>query len=188
MKKVFSIYYVVGGILVIFLGTLLLSGCCDLFGIDCDDEEPNPFEDPSVCTSPHGGVPDDCRAYSPDGLYFAQELHGYSQAALGIFDTTTEELVKIMFTPEGYGSDLKGSAWAHDSQKVASMYHKGIDANYVVVFNLADESIIKIFRFSGYYHFMAFGITDQAILLSADGTPSGIELICYLYNDECQPY
>lgn len=181
--------------------SLTLSGCCQLLNMDCKEEEeedtptptpvptptpPNPFDSPAVCDSPYGSVPRDCRAYSPNGLYYAQEIWGEHHPTVGVYDITTGDVVRLLVVLEGYGNDLKGSAWSPDSSRVATMYHSGGN-NGVWVFDVASATVIKHFEDAS--HFMAFYFLNDVIVLGCcSDSASCIYMICHLEKDQCEQF
>ena len=117
--------------------------------------------------SPHGSVPMEAGADSPDGQYVARQIEPALSGQVGIFDRADAPLNRI---DESHGSanDLKGLAWSPDSTRVAIMFHGGNNRGVWVREALTGDLVARV-QPTLEVHYMVFDETGASLLFSADG-------------------
>jgi hypothetical protein len=137
--------------------------------------------------SPNGNVPFGSRAYSPDGLRYAQEVAPQYQGNIGVFSRSNNTLfIQFKVLPPNITNALKGIAWSPDSQYLAIMYHgtEPVSKPGIYLYSAIDGQEIRFIGSAdgprGPFHYMVFNRKGDLILLSYDGKlveisyPSGL--------------
>lgn len=130
----------------------------------------NPFRGRNdALFSPNGTVPFGAAAYSPDGLLYASEIAPPGSGMIAIFDSDTQEQITTIDESHGSASnDLKSLAWSPDSQKLAIMYHGGLNNGiWIRDAHTANLLVDAVPAFT--YHYMVFSADGTSLLLSDDG-------------------
>lgn len=149
------------------------------------------FDDRTAINSPHGSVPLDARAYSPNGKYYCQQMPSGDGGPIGVYSCQTNSLVKVVKTlpPESYNA-LKGLCWSRDSQHIAVMYHAGMRPD-INLYSIETGELVRFIgagavpygQYSAYLHWMVFSADNTVVYGSNDGKtiltqyPSGLPTI-----------
>jgi WD40 repeat protein len=123
----------------------------------------------SSAGSPQGNVPFGEKAFSPDGKMYAREVEPKAQGRIGIYDTATENRLKVLTVrqhPADQPNDLKGLAWSPDSKWLAVMYHYDGGGHISVV--SVDTEEIKQIPIKKQFHHMEFSADGMKIKAESD--------------------
>jgi hypothetical protein len=142
-----------------------------------------------ACQSPHGDVPETCKAESPDGARHAQVVQPQPQAQppqeghIRIFDAKNNHKLTEIRIPQELNNPIKALAWGPDSRRLAVMYHHdaaGLAPGYVAIVDAKDGALlaspIRWQNKSAQYHFLVWEGTQLWLAKGGGQVEEKIEL------------